>query len=266
MAIGARTHADLIERLGFSSNSTGGHMGRSMMLNEMDALVAALSVTATKDDFVRAIIDENVLGKPTLSSRKESLTRLNQIYGLDPATAVFRTLWRFGHLDPSSLPQLCLICAYSRDPQLRHSFSFIRALKPGELLVRSLMEEHLAQGFPNRFSSGMLASMARNVNTTWSFGEHLTGKVKKVRTLPQPRPITAAYAMFVGYLSGLRGEQLLGSVFADLIGANRTQLLSALSLASAQGVMSLKQAAGIVEFDFANLLTSEEQTLIHESN
>jgi len=43
-------------------------------------------------------------------------------------------------------------------------------------------------------------------------------------------------------------------------------LLAALSLASAKGLLSLKQAAGIVEFDFSNLLTSAEQELLHESN
>ena len=241
-------------------------MGRSMMYLEMRALVRSMPITVTKADFAKAIIDENILEKPTLSSRKESISRLTQLYGMDSAKTLFRVLWELGHADIVSLPQLCLVCAYARDPQLRHSFELIRNLRLGELLIRSAMEEHLEKGFPARFSKATKASMARNVNTTWSFSGHLIGKVKKTRCLPEPRPSSAAYAMLVGYLTGLRGERLLDSAYAALVASNRSQLQSALSLASAKGLLSLKQAAGIVEFDFSNLLTAAEQELLHESN
>ena len=90
------------------------------------------------------------------------------------------------------------------------------------------MEQHLENGFPGRFSPAMKKSMAQNVITTWTFGGHLSGKAKKPKRLPEPRPISAAYAMFVGYLSGLRGERLLDSTFAALVASNRSQLQTAL--------------------------------------
>jgi hypothetical protein len=128
------------------------------------------------------------------------------------------------------------------------------------------MESHLEQGFPGRFSPAMKKSMAQNVNTTWTFGRHLAGKVKKTRQVAQARPSTAAYAMFVGYLAGLRGEQLLDSAFASLVSSSRSELLAALSLASTLGLLSLKNAASIVEFDFSTLLTPSELGLLHESH
>jgi hypothetical protein len=252
------------ENLGFSNTQSGGHTGRSMMFLEMRTLVQSLPPSATKDDLAQAIVDENLLGKPTLSSRKESLSRLTQLYGMDTSKALFRVFWALGHEDPDSLPQLCLICAYARDPQLRHSFRLIRALRPGELMIRAAMERHLEEGFPNRFSTATKESMARNVNTTWTFGGHLDGKVKKTRKLAEPRPVSAAYAMFVGYLVGLRGEKLLDSPFAELISSNRSQLQSALALASARGLLSLRQAADVVEFDFSNLLTQQEEAFLRE--
>jgi hypothetical protein len=251
---------------GFSNSRGGGHTGRSMMYLEMLILVRSLPLTATKEDFSKSIIDENILEKPTLSSRKESFRRLTQLYGMDISKALFRVLWRFGHDDLESLPQLCLVCTYARDPQLRHSYELIRSMSLGELMVRAAMEAHLERGFPESFSRASKASMARNVNTTWTFGGHLAGKVKKTRIIPEPRPVSAAYAMFVGYLSGLRGERLLNSDFASLVASNRSQLQASLSLAAAKGLLSLKQAAGIVEFDFSNLLTPEEQELLHEPN
>jgi len=252
--------------LGFSNASTGGHSARSMMFLEMRALVRAMPLTVKKNDFTKAIVEENVLEKPTLSSRKKSLRHLMELYGMDPSKVLFRVLWDFGHADLDSLPQLCLVCADARDPQLRHSFELIRKLRLSEVLARADMEQHLENGFPDRFSPAMKKSMAQNVNTSWTFGGHLSGKVKKIRLLPEPRPISAAYAMFVGYLTGLRGERLLDSAFASLVASSRSQLQAALSLASAKGLLSLKQAAGIVEFDFSNLLTPAEESLLHESN
>lgn len=252
--------------LGFSKSVTGGHSARSMMFLEMSALVRAMPLAVIKIDFTKAIVDENILEKPTLSSRKKSLRHLVELYGMDPSKALFRVFWELAHSDLDSLPQLCLVCAYARDPQLRHSFELVRTLRLGEVLPRAIMEEHLENGFPDRFSAAMKKSMAQNVNTSWTFGGHLTGKMKKARLFPEPRPISAAYAMFVGYMTGLRGERLLDSPFAALVASNRSQLQTALALASARGLLSIKQAAGIVEFDFSNLLTPAEQEYLNESH
>ncbi len=256
----------LAKSLGFSQNIIGGHMGRSMMYLEMRVLVISLPLLTTKEDFAKAIIEDNILQKPTLSSRKQSLIRLAQLYGMDTTKALFRVFWELCHVDIDSLPQLCLVCTYARDTQLRYSFELINKLRLGASIMRCEMEQHLANGFPGRFSSATTASMARNVNTSWTFSGHLKGKVKKTRILPEPRPVSATYAMFVGYLTGLRGIRLLDSIYASLVSSSRSQLQAALSLASAKGLLSLKQAAGIVEFDFSNLLTPKEQELLHEQN
>ncbi|MBZ4194016.1 MAG: DUF1819 family protein [Candidatus Contendobacter sp.] len=254
----------MLTRMGLSNARIGGHSARSMMFLEMHTLVNGMPLAVNKDDFVRVIVEENVLEKPTLSSRNKSLRHLTELYGLDSSRALFRVLWALSHADLEALPQLCLVGAYARDPQFRHSFELIRTLRPGEALERSAMEQHLENGFPGRFSPAMKESMARNVNTSWTVGGHLTGKAKKIRRLPESRPLSTAYALFVGYLTGLRGERLLDSAFADLVAANRPSLHAALSLAAARGLFSLKQAAGIVEFDFAPLLTSEEQAYLDE--
>lgn len=235
-----------------------------MMFLEMRTLVSELPLAVSRAAFATAIVEENILEKPTLSSRKNSLRHLIQLYGLDPSLALFRVLWTFGHDDVAALPQLCLVSAYARDPQLRHSFELIRTLRLGETLERSAMERHLENGFPDRFSPAMKKSMAQNVNTSWTMGGHLLGKARKIRRFPEPRPLSAAYALLVGYLTGLRGELLLDSPFAHLVAANRSALQTALNLAAARGLVSLRQAAGIVEFDFSPLLTSEEQAYLDD--
>jgi len=114
---------------GFSKAGVGGHAARSMMYLEMRMLVQAMPLSVTLDDFVRAVVEENILEKPTLSSRKKSLRHLFELYGMDSTKALFRVFWDLAHSDSDSLPQLCLICAYARDPQLRHSFELVRSLR-----------------------------------------------------------------------------------------------------------------------------------------
>lgn len=249
--------------LGFSTRKTGGHMARSMMLAELRLLFAAVPANAGRADYRAAILEGNALGKPTFSSRQKSEKHLYELYGLDPALALFRLLRRFAAEDPESLPLLALTCAFCRDPQLRASFDLIEALKPGEVLPRARMEAHLESAFPDRFSPIMLAGLASRVGVTWAASGHLKGTAKKTRTLPVPRPAASTYAMLTGYLLGLRGDLLVSSVFARLVGADRDTILSHLAIGSRNGWLRLRHGGGVIEIDFSALLTPEEEALLH---
>jgi len=248
---------------GFSTYKTGGHMARSMMLAELRLLFASVPATADRADYRTSILDGNALGKPTFSSRKMSDKYLHQLYGLDPALALFRVLRRFAAEDPESLPLLALTCAFCRDPQLRASFDLIETLKPGEVLPRVRMESHLEAAFPERFNPIMLAGLASRLGTTWAATGHLKGTATRTRTLPVPRPAASTYAMLAGYLLGLRGDLLVSSVFARLVGADRDTILSHLAIGSRNGWLRLRHGGGVIEIDFSALLTPEEEALLH---
>ena len=252
--------------LGFSQARVGGHSARSMMFLEMLALVRAMPLAIEKQELASAIVDDNILDKPTRGSRAKSWRHLVELYGMDPSVALFRVLWSFGHTDIDALAQLCLVCAYARDPQLRHSFELVRSLGIGAVLTREAMERKLEEGFPGRFSPIMKKSMAQNVNTSWTFSGHLAGRSTKIRVHPVAHPVSAAYAMFVGYLAGLRGELLLGSTYGSLVSSSLPELRAAVALAANKGQLTLKQAGGIVEFDFGNILSVAEQEILSESD
>ena len=246
-----------LEALGFSANRSGGHMARSMMLMEFRQLHEALPLEASRDDYRRAIEERNVLAKPTQSSRRQSYRHLVELYGLDGAKPLFHTLRRLAQAQPGDLPLLAMLCVYGRDPQLRHSFTLIESLPPGAVLLRQAMEEHLEDGFPGRFSAAMKKSLAQNVNTTWSGCGHLTGRSKKIRTLPRPGWAAATYAMFAGYLMGLRGEILLHSVWGQLVAAAPAQLTEHLTTAAARHWLRLRHGGGVIEIDFSQLAQAE---------
>jgi len=254
----------LPEALGFFNAKTGGHMARSMMLKEITKALQVLPEDAGPQDFKKAIEEENCLGMPTFSSRKKSFSHLIELYGLDPKKALFRVLRKVFKADPAALPISAMICTYGRDAQLRHSFKLIRSLQPGEVLKRERMEEFLEEGFPSRFSPAMKKSLAQNVNTTWTYSGHLEGRSVKKRSIPSPRPASTAYAIFSGYLVGLRSQLLLGSEFSQLAGVDNHSALTHLSWATNQGWLRLRNAGGITEIDFSPLLTPQENELCHE--
>lgn len=238
---------------GFSSNRTGGHMARSMMLTEMRQLYETLPLEASLDEYRRAIEERNVLAKPTQSSRHKSYRHMVELYGLDFTKPLFRTMRRLGKDHPTDFPLLAMLCVYGRDPQLRHSFELIDRLSPGTVLPREMMEQHLEQGFPGQFSETMKKSLAQNVNTTWTACGHLEGRAKKIRSLPRPGWAASTYAMFLGYLLGLRGEILLSSVFGRLVAAAPAQLTAHLATAASRHWLRLRHAGGVIEIDFSQL-------------
>ena len=247
---------------GFALGKTSGHMARSMMLSEMLCFLQHPGVKEPKE-VKKLIVEENLLGKPTFSSRVKSFHHLVQLYGLDASLPLFRVFQQFSALDPSSVPLMAATCVFCRDPQFRHSFSLIEALRVGETLPRERMEMHLEEAFPSRFSTAMKKSLAQNVNTSWTVCGHLAGRRKKTRTEPNPSLLATTYAMFAGFLAGFRGEILVHSVFGRLAGVAPQQVISHLKDASRHGWVLLKHSGGVTEIDFSPLLSEQELSLLH---
>lgn len=241
-------------------------MARSMMFKEMSILAKSLPPETVGAGYRKAIIDDNILGKPTYSSREKSFRHLAELYSLDPQLALFRLLRKLAGEDPASLPLIALTCVFCRDAQLRRSFGLIDRLKPGELLKRESMEAHLESGFPGRFNPTMKKSLAQNVNTTWTAAGHLSGRARKIRALPTARLASSVYAITAGYLLGLRGDILLQSVFSRLVSPQSSILVTHLGQASARGWLRFRHGGGVTEIDCAPLLTPQEKELIHGAN
>jgi hypothetical protein len=69
--------------------------------------------------------------------------------------------------------------------------------------------------------------------------------------------------MFAGYLLGLRGEILTSSVFARLVGADPSVIVSHLSTAARNGWLRFRHAGGVMEIDFSGLLLPDEEAIMH---
>ncbi len=247
--------------LGFSSNRSGGHMARSMMFTEIQILCNSLAPAAALETYYQAVVEENQLGKPTFSSRKLSYEHLRSLYGLDPSAPLFRVFRLLGAEEPEALPTLALVCCYCRDLQLRASFPAIETLSPGDPWDKVRMRDWLSNVF--QYSPIMLEALAQRVNGSWTTAGHLSGKVRKIRRVPDPHPASTAFALFAGWLTGLRGRYLLDSVYPRLV-LNDDRLVSDhLNEAGGRDWVRYRSAGGILEIDFSPLLEPHELEALH---
>ena len=70
--------------------------------------------------------------------------------------------------------------------------------------------------------------------------------------------LVAAYALLLGYLEGMRGNQLLRSQWVQVLDATPEQLVHLAKDAKRLGMLDLKQAGDVVEIGFSSLLTRDE--------
>jgi hypothetical protein len=120
------------EELGFPSGPGSVHESRTIMLEELGLLLNAVPADASADRYRRAILDDNVLGKATRSTRQKTAKYLTALYALDPFRAVFHLLRHFWRADQPGKSMLAYLAATARDPLLRECSEDVLGVPQGE--------------------------------------------------------------------------------------------------------------------------------------
>jgi len=228
------------------------------MLTELGQALDAVSPDATRAAYAQAIIDENVTGKRTASTRALTNQRLGELYALDPSVTVFRAFRRCWDSDPQGRPLLALLCALARDPLLRATVPPILALRPDEELGRQPVLDAVRSAVGERLNDANVEKVVRNASSTWAQAGHLVGRVRKCRRLVTPTPVVVAYALLLGYLLGVRGNRLFKSMWIAVLDADEEKLIFLAMDAKRLGALNLKHGGGVIEVDFTSILKPEE--------
>src|ERR1039458_437297 len=101
-SLGFPSASPTLETFGFKFSSGGAHISRTMMLAELDAVLANVPQGSGVDDYREAVLSRNVLGKTTESTRQKSLRHLRELYALDEATPIFGLLRKLHAADAAS--------------------------------------------------------------------------------------------------------------------------------------------------------------------
>lgn len=256
----------LLVKLGFRFGINGPHAARTMMLDDLRALLSHTPADASRTDYARAIVDDNVLGKSTKSARQLAWRHLGTLYSFDTTNPIFRALRRLWPLDEAAQPLLALAVALARDPLLRGTQAFIVGQAHGMQITRAETEAFLDRRHPQRFTPASLKSFAQNVAGTWTAAGLLTGHRRKLRSQPVRRPESMALLMFLAYLEGRTGQRLFTSDWTSLIGGSPDELEALANSASHRGLLVFMNAGGVKEIRFPGYLTTEEERIREEAS
>jgi hypothetical protein len=244
---------DALRAAGFRFGDKGTHTSRTIMLAELTDLLAAVAQGADRDAYARAIVDENVLGKSTIATRRLTYQRAHELYGLDPRIPLFRVLRRLWAVDEAGRPLVAMLCALARDPLLRATAPTVLALPVGAELVRALFLGAIRETVGLRLNDAVLDKVARNAASSWSQSGHLEGRVRKVRRRVVPTLGSAALAIWLGALEGLAGRPLLESSWARVLDRTGDELLAVALQAKQRGLIHVRAGGGVVEIDASRL-------------
>src|SRR5437016_1525535 len=86
---GLLENRDRLEAFGFKLTEGGAHISRTIMLKEITRLLASSPTGASIEDYSRAVIEGNVLGKATETTRQKTFRHLRELYALSSEVPIF---------------------------------------------------------------------------------------------------------------------------------------------------------------------------------
>ncbi|MFQ6238242.1 hypothetical protein [Sinorhizobium meliloti] len=236
------------------------------MLEELTKLLTSVDSNSDRERYRSAVVEDNILGKRSGKTRLLTFRHLVDLYGLDLALPVFKGLAYFWGRDSNGRRLLALLCACARDRVLQSSASLVLPKPEFSSFPRNELEAHIEALYPGRFSPATLKSTAQNINSSLTQAGHLRGRAHKIRSRAVATSGSAAYAVFLGYISGLRGHALFNSGFAKFLDCDPTRVLALSQEAAQKGWLKLNQIGDVVEVDFPNLLTDADREMLREQD
>jgi len=228
------------------------HTGRTIMFAELSKL---MDFSTGKDTDFESLLNENVIGKRTQANKKDTIGRLRRLYlfnETDPSFKMFHYLW--GLIPGQQKPLLALLLAITRDNLLADSIDTVTKIAFGDRLPVQILEETIEAHYPKKYSEKTLLSIAQNIASSWKQSGHITGKVKNIRTQVNPSYYHVTYALFLGYISGFRGDFLFNTKWTKVLDCTDNELRILAQEAAKRDIITYQFAGNIVIVNFNSLI------------
>jgi hypothetical protein len=223
------------------------------MLAELAQTLDHVPISGNRQDYDSAIIDDDCLSKQTAATRRLSLQRLRELYGLDPAIPLFRVLRRLWAADDSSRPLLAMLAALARDPLLLATAPVIAALPEGAEFHRAAMRAALASAVSDRLNEATLGKVVRNAASSWSQSGHLVGRTFKFRHLVKATAPAVAFALYLAHAAGLATEESFVSGWIRMLDCSKSNARALAAAAKGMGLIDLRTAGEVIELSLGRL-------------
>lgn len=233
--------------VGVRFGPVGTHSSRTMMLDELSAVLSAVPANSQPESYALAVIEDNCLSKPTVATRRHSLQHLRELYGLDRSIPLFRVLTRLWQIDPPGRALLALLSSLARDPLLRATAEAIICLPVGAEFQRSAMREALLQVVTDRLNESTLNKVVRNAASSWSQSGHLEGRTFKFRRPVRATAASVSFALYVAHVAGFSTEESFSSGWLRVLDCSSSAALELATAAKRLGLLDLRMAGDVID-------------------
>lgn len=248
-----------LEEFGLKFSAGGAHISRTMMLAELESVLATVPAGSSTSDYRDAILVRNVLAKTTESTRHKSLRHLRELYALDESTSIFGLLRKLHTIDPTSLPLLALQVAWARDSLLRATTALVMDASQGDRVESAGLAQALVAAFPNQYSELNRNKIARNAASSWTQSGHLAGRTKKIRQRLKPTSVAVTMALFLGETAGYHGAAVFSNPWCALLDLSPDRARFMAQEAHRAGLLNLRAVGEVVELSFPLLTEFQGQ-------
>ncbi len=226
------------------------HTSRTMMYSELSDLISHRTFDAEN------IVAMNVLKKGTRTNINKTLTFLSKLYDFqqqDELWKVFTLLW--GLTNDGNRRLMTLLYACYKDELLKLSMPVIANTPIGKKVLVGKFQEAIERVFPGRYSAATSISAAQNIASSWKQAGYIEGKIRSIRVAVKPDYVTVLFALYLGKLDGLVGEELLTTTWIKVLELSDSKLKSLISEAALNDLITYHHAGGVVAIRFDNLLS-----------
>lgn len=208
-------------------------------------------------------LDNNVIGKKSADGVKKTTNFLKLLYGFDTHSnpfIVFKYFWKIA--EEEEKPLITLLYALGNDYLLEESIPILADTKLGDKVYIEKLEQNIESYHPNRYSPKTLRSMAQNIASSWKQAAFITGKVKNIRTQPKISCNVVAFAFFLSFLDGDRGDFILTSKWVKALNLNESNVRALAIEASKRDLFQYQYGGNVTSISFSNLITKLEMNAI----
>lgn len=231
------------------------HTARTIMFAELEKV---MDYSIESDNFQKSL-DNNVIGKKSADGIKKTTNYLKLLYGFDNQSNQFKAFKYFWKLvENQDKILISLLFAIGNDYLLEESIPVVAETKLGDKVLIEKVEQNIESHYPNRYSPNTLRSMAQNIASSWKQAAFITGKVKNIRTQPEISFNVVAFAFFMSYLEGDRGDFILASKWVKALFLNESKVRELAIEASKRDLFQYQFGGNVTSISFSNLITKLE--------
>lgn len=227
------------------------HTSRTIMFAELSQVMSHSMEGADFDD----IFNSNVTNKLSNTNLIKTNQYLKQLYGFDKDNLVFKCFKHYWSLvDNEKKSILALLFALSNDFLLEESIDVVVNTKVGERVPIENLDANIEKYHPGRYSDNTRRSAAQNIASSWKQAGYIQGKVKNIRVQQRHDYYTVAFALFMSYLHGDRGEYILRSKWVKALALDSEEIKELIIEASKRDFLQYQYGGNVTVISFENQL------------